>query len=89
MPSAILNDGGNCISNARIFSSRQDIDSRKYSSSFSTSFNLLALFAGAFTIVAPEAYKKTKRKMKNDINNNKTITPSSSNFIGLERFNKK
>ena len=50
----------------------------------------LALFAGAFTVVAPEAYKKTKRKMKNDINNNnKTITPSNSNFIGLKRFNKK
>jgi hypothetical protein len=49
----------------------------------------LALFAGAFTIVAPEAYKKTKRKMKNDFINNKTMTPSNSNFIGLKRFNKK
>jgi hypothetical protein len=43
----------------------------------------LALFAGAFTVVAPEAYKKTKRNMK------KTITPSNNNLIGLERFNKK
>jgi hypothetical protein len=48
----------------------------------------LALFAGAFTIVAPEAYKKTKRKMKNDFNNNKAITPSNSNFLGLKRVNK-
>jgi hypothetical protein len=43
----------------------------------------LALFAGAFTVVAPEAYKKTKRNMK------KTITPSNNNLIGLKRFNKK
>jgi hypothetical protein len=49
----------------------------------------LALFAGAFTVVAPEAYKKTKRNTKNDVNNNKTITPSNSNFIGLKRFNTK
>jgi hypothetical protein len=48
----------------------------------------LALFAGAFTVVAPEAYKKNK-KMKNDIINNKTMTPSNSNFIGLKRFNTK
>jgi hypothetical protein len=40
----------------------------------------LALLAGAFTVVAPEAYRKTRTIRNNSSNNNGFISLSFSNF---------
>jgi hypothetical protein len=48
----------------------------------------IALIAGAFTVVVPEAYRKTKKEMKNETGKNKNSS-SSSNSIVFKGFRKK